>query len=102
MLLATTILCPFGITSDSADCVVTTNPDCVESSDYATRTANSGYGDNEACSITGLPLVPTTVVYYDTEAGYDYIEMDGQQYSGTSGPAGVVPTGGTMQWYADG
>lgn len=38
-----------------------------------------------------------TVVDFQTEKSYDILEVNGQSYSGSSGPEGVVPAG-TMKW----
>ena len=32
---------------------------------------------------------------------YDYLLVNGVKYCGTSGPAGVVPSDGTMTWFSD-
>jgi len=37
---------------------------------------------------------------FDTETGYDILEVNGRQYSGTAGPNDVVPSG-TITWSSD-
>eukprot|EP00959_Pyramimonas_sp_CCMP1952_P299851 6271937-Pyramimonas_sp.AAC.1 len=44
--------------------------------------------------------VPIIVESFDTEAFFDYLTVNGLEYSGTSGPDGVTPTG-SMMWSSD-
>eukprot|EP00966_Prymnesium_polylepis_P193614 4487906-Prymnesium_polylepis.1 len=76
---------------------------CVQSSGYP----SANYGNSEFCTIVNLPASPASVVQFDVEPPdsgyesppcYDYIEMDGRRYCGTSGPQGVVPMAGGMVW----
>jgi len=78
------------------------------------------YPNLEGCNITGLPPVALDVIAFDVEGDeYSYYDYDGDgdptndcpfahlvvngvKYCGTSGPAGVVPSDGTMTWVSDG
>jgi hypothetical protein len=64
-----------------------------------------GYGNNEACLITNVPALPTVVDVFFVESSptcaYDYIRIDGQKFCGWTGPTGVVPSGGMVEWHSD-
>ena len=41
-----------------------------------------------------------SVEAFNTEAGYDVLEVNGRQFSGTAGPNDVVPSG-TITWSSE-
>eukprot|EP00966_Prymnesium_polylepis_P012315 282741-Prymnesium_polylepis.2 len=72
--------------------------DCIHSLGYPT----TFYGLDEQCTVTGLPSVPAEVISFDVEAdnscACDHVTIMGSRYCGTSGPVGVVPTDGRLEW----
>ncbi|EOD14409.1 hypothetical protein EMIHUDRAFT_451815 [Emiliania huxleyi CCMP1516] len=54
------------------------------------------YGNNEMCTISGVPPVGLEVVAFD-----DYLTVNGMKYCSTSGPNGVVPEDGVIEWISD-
>lgn len=79
--------------SISGPCVLTNGGRCVASPNYPGK-----YGNMQECMITGLPAVPLIVVAFQTETSNDIITINGMEFSGTSGPTGVVPVSGVMTW----
>ena len=77
-------------------CVFTNGGSCIASPNYPDI-----YGRDQQCRITGLPPVPLVVVTFDTEENYDKITVNGIAYSGTTGPAGIVPVDGAVNWSSD-
>jgi ribosomal protein L33 len=69
---------------------------CVQSSRYP-----QAYTNNSRCDIVlqGEP-VPLHVETFNTESGYDFLQVNGQRYDGSFGPQGVVPTG-ALVWSSD-
>ena len=71
---------------------------CVRSPNYP-----SNYGSSQSCTITpespavGWLLTATT---FNTESGYDKLTVNGVQYSGATGPMGVVLSG-AFTWSSD-
>ena len=65
------------------------------------------HGDNEACAIEVLrDGVLSSVGVFSTEADsayhYDYLTINGQPYSGNTGPGNVAVTAGsTFTWQSD-
>jgi len=60
------------------------------------------YGNNEDCTIYGLPPVGLEVLAFDVyDCPYDYLTVNGVKYCGDSGPAGVEALDGTLQWHSD-
>jgi len=54
------------------------------------------------CVITALENVVLTVVWFNTEARYDFMTIDGTVYEGTDSPDGVaVLAGETIEWESD-
>ena len=51
-------------------------------------------------------MVGLEVVAFDVEpdslCDYDYLTVNGVKYCGTSGPQGVVPEDGVIEWKSDG
>ena len=78
------------------DCTVSANGACVESDGYGA----GGYQDAQSCSITLQPSAALEVISFAVEDGYDHMTISGTQYTGTNGPAGVIPTT-TIEWTSD-
>ena len=80
---------------ESGPCEVSSAGRCVGRSDYA---------NNEACTI--ISLSATTLAdcpRFDTEAGYDFLTIDGQRYEGTQCPTGLqISSSSTISWASDG
>ncbi|CAK9017507.1 unnamed protein product [Durusdinium trenchii] len=62
----------------------------------------SNYRNNQNCEIDVAEGNAKSIVVaaFKTEAGYDLLEVNGEEYSGTSGPDNVIPTG-TIRWSTD-
>jgi len=60
------------------------------------------YGANQKCTveIDEANAAPIVVESFDVESYFDYLIVNGNTYSGTSGPDGVTPTG-SMLWSSD-
>merc|ERR1719219_951801 len=71
---------------------------CVQSLGYP-----NNYGNNEQCTISwnaaGRPRLAS--VDFRTEARYDKLTVNGEEYSGTEGPAVGTTVEGDMRWVAD-
>ena len=78
------------------DCTVSANGACVESDGYGA----GGYSDAQACSITLQPSAALEVISFAVEDYFDHMTISGTQYTGTNGPAGVIPTT-TIEWTSD-
>jgi hypothetical protein len=74
---------------------------CACSSNYdASCTSPSGtYNNNEECTVTFPPSSLLTSSAFSTESGYDKVTVNGVQYSGSTGPYGVVAS--SMTWSSD-
>jgi len=68
---------------------------CIQSPYYP-----SAYSNQHSCVFEASFDGPINVVAFNTESGYDVLTVNGYEYDGTSGPAGVVPTT-TIYWTAD-
>jgi hypothetical protein len=67
---------------------------CVTSNNYPLQ-----YANRKSCTITGFPTIGT--VAFETENRYDKLVVNGQTYSGGTGPAvGLAPTA-DITWTAD-
>ena len=104
--------CPLGDVCATGPCLITDGGSCATSPDFP-----NDYPVNEGCIIYGLPPVGLDVIafdvefdvegceYYGCESGanclWDYLIVNGVKYCGTSGPAGGVPSDGTMTWVSD-
>jgi len=79
----------------SGDCTVVGY--CVQSPNYPAK-----YGNSEFCDIAVNPdgAEPILVVDFKTEIDYDVLTVNGEKYSGTTGPEGVTPTG-VITWASD-
>jgi len=79
-------------------CSLTDGGSCATSSNYP-----GDYGSDEECTIKGVPPAGLEVVAFDVEdyCSYDYITVNGVKYCGTSGPQGVVPEDGVIEWKSD-
>ena len=67
---------------------------CLQSPRYP-----SNYRNSQNCEVTVADgnSKSISVEAFDTETGYDILEVNGRQYSGTAGPDDVVPSG-TITW----
>ena len=66
-------------------------------------TVHLSHGNNEACVIRTSRALYATATYFATQLTYDYVEISGTQYSGTSGPTNVLMhAGDTLGWHANG
>ncbi|CAK0842924.1 unnamed protein product [Prorocentrum cordatum] len=70
---------------------------CVQSPNYPQK-----YGNDQGCNITLNQSVrpKVTGMMFSSESSYDVLTVNGQEYSGTTGPVGVVPTS-TITWSSD-
>jgi len=68
---------------------------CVSSWNYPGE-----YGDYELCTMSGSVGCTIRVVDFGTETGYDVLTVNGNAYSGTDGPEGVIPDG-MILWRTD-
>jgi len=73
-------------------CTMTGN--CIQSNNHP-----SDYGNNEACTINAQE-VDITVEAFSTESGYDFLNIGGSSYSGSSGPASGRYSG-LISWSSD-
>ena len=90
---------PPGQVGVSGPCSLTDGGSCGTSPHYP-----NVYGPNQACTIFNVPPIPLSVPFFDVEGSwceYDFLTVNGVRYCGTSGPAGVVPLDGTIQWTSD-
>ena len=81
-----------GITVLSGAC--TSTGDCVQSPNYP-----SDYGNSQSCEILA-PEQPLYFTHFQTATG-DSLTINGQQYSGTSGPSQGIITASIIQWSSD-
>ena len=96
--------CPLGDVCTTGPCLITDGGSCATSPDFP-----NDYPVNEGCTLYGLPPVGLDVIAFDVEdysawaddCRYDHLTVNGVKYCGTSGPAGVVPSDGTMTWVSD-
>ena len=107
--------CPLGDVCTTGPCLITDGGSCATSPDYP-----NDYPNLEGCTIYNVPPVGLEVIAFDVEGDpwsysdydgdgdftndcpWDYLVVNGVRYCGTSGPAGVVPSDGTMTWVSDG
>ncbi|CAK0889241.1 unnamed protein product [Prorocentrum cordatum] len=70
---------------------------CVQSLNYP-----QDYGTDQSCTveIDELRAAPIVAVGFETEQYFDTVTVNGQAYSGTSGPSGVTPTTDLL-WSSD-
>ena len=92
------------LTVVTGPCTVHWNSDssgCVRSDGYP----QNSYSAGETCLFGGLPSLPITVTFFAVENSqaceWDHLLLDGVKYCGTTGPQGVVPLSGMMEWVAD-
>merc|ERR1719351_319047 len=67
---------------------------CIQSNNHP-----GNYGNNEACTIKAYEAA-ITVNAFNTEEGYDTLNMGGRTYSGTNGPSSGTYSG-TISWESD-
>ena len=78
----------------SSDCDRVINNECV---------TNIGPGNHENCLITAVQDLYIEQRYFSTEEFWDYISVNGIQFSGYGGMQGYyMPAGTVMQWSSDG
>ena len=83
-------------------CSLTDGGSCATSPNYP-----NGYGDNEECTISGVPPVELETVGFHVErcafgCRCDYLTVNGTKYCGTAGPEGAVAEDGVIKWRSDG
>ena len=54
---------------------------------------------DDECTVTFSPSAVLTSSAFSTESGYDKLTVNGVQYSGSTGPYGVVAS--SMTWSSD-
>lgn len=66
-----------------------------------------GYGHHKECTIRGVPAVPLRALAFDLPASNGsarcedhFLEVDGVKFCGTTGPEGMVASGGIIRWSA--
>ena len=66
---------------------------------------NGGHGNNEACQMLVVSAGTLSATEFETESGYDYVTINGHQFSGNglnNGPTHVpVGAGETFTWTSD-
>lgn len=68
---------------------------CVQSLDHPSR-----YGNNNSCQVTLFGNVSVSVEAFSTEYGWDWLTVQGKQYSGATGPENGVYSG-VIRWSSD-
>merc|ERR1719277_2585712 len=82
--------CVWELTGSGCQCA----GDCISSLNYP-----ANYGNNQECSVEFGSAVPLSFEAFNTESSYDFLTVDGVQYSGTSGPASGSYSG--LSWASD-
>jgi len=74
---------------------------CVTHDDGCVTSPNwpEPYGNSQRCDIS-FKIGKLDVEKWETEFGYDYLEFNGQQYSGSHSPGGLVPET-NLVWSSD-
>ena len=93
-------LAPCSVSVDSGPCSLTKNGthSCVTSPGFP-----GDYPNDKGCTITCLPPANTVEAFEveeETSCQYDYLEVNGVKYCGTSGPPNGEPAG-AVQWVSD-
>ena len=100
--------CPLGDVCTTGLCSITDGGSCATSPQFP-----NNYPIDEGCTIYSVPPVGLDVIFFDVDTfdpgvssaapncPWDYLVVNGVKYCGTSGPAGVVPSDGTMTWVSD-
>ena len=61
------------------------------------------HGNGEACTVRVAAAGFVTATQFDTESGYDWVNISGTRYQGRTGPNGVaVAAGSVFTWRSDG
>ena len=73
---------------------------CISSTNFP-----GNYPDNDECDFQAPPLdlqhpLAIEVVSFSTQSGHDFLQVDGELYSGEVGPERILPEG-TISWRAD-
>ena len=84
----------------SSPCSLTNGGSCAVSPNYP-----NSYGNDEECSIIGVPPVGLETVAFEVDlessCRFDYLTVNGVKYCGFSGPNGVVAEDGVIEWSSD-
>ena len=84
--------------SSSGDCVIEGR--CVSTKGYSSGTS---YENNAACTISILRVEELSAEGFHTEEGYDFVYVQGNEFTGESGPQSVsVFPGDEITWASDG
>ena len=83
---------------DAGDC--TACGECFHTPNYL---SGDQYANDQYCTITPLTSGWLDVLDFSTETYFDYVNVDGIDYDGTTGPEGVaVTTSSSISFYSDG
>ena len=80
-------------------CEITDGGACATSPNYP-----KSYGINGSCTIFNVPAAPLDVLWFDVSQATpcsDYLTVNGTQFCGNSGPAGMVAVDGIIAWNSD-
>ena len=96
---ASVVSANFVVTAGEDACEITNGGMCVTDGD-------GNYGNSESCTIRAEVSMTLTVNSFGIEShsscGWDYLEVGGTRYCGTSGPDGVqLAAGATMSFVSD-
>jgi hypothetical protein len=90
--------CPPPVAS-TGPCKASGNCACSSNYDASCTSPSGTYNNNEECTVTFPPSSVLTSYAFSTERGYDKVTVNGVQYSGSTGPNGVVAS--SMTWSSD-
>lgn len=84
---------PFSLTGDG--CTVVAGENCVTSLNFPLK-----YGADQSCTMAFNGEVDLSVETFQTEQGWDFLTLNGVEYSGSAGPPAGLTTG-ELVWSAD-
>ena len=87
------------LVSSTGPCKASGNCACSSNYDASCTSPSGTYNNNEECTVTFPPSSLLTSSAFSTESGYDKVTVNGVQYSGSTGPNGVVAS--SMTWSSD-
>ncbi|CAE8731911.1 unnamed protein product [Polarella glacialis] len=87
---------PDGFTSDGP-CTVTHDGYCVSSPNFPAK-----YNTREICTITVEPGITVNAMTFETESGYDFLNIGGSELSGSKSGSQFDTGDGTITWSSDG
>lgn len=62
-------------------------------------TTGEGYGDQESCEVRAELALTVSATYFEVEAGFDYVAIEGVRYTGNLRPENVsMAAGSILQW----